>query len=184
MGALDLNMLIAPSQLISGIATLIIAIILVFQLRKQNDELAHQRENFNKDLSIQILERWDSLALSLATNREMLDIYMRGRQNYNSLSDATEENIFHWVSTSAINLLLMKYTHGDVAGFDRKRHITEHLSRSRGIRHAYRSKRLRHQFSKEYQTVLDALVKHIDDTVCPDGLCVTESEYPHGSNGR
>ena len=55
MGALDINMLIAPSQLISGIATLIIAIILVFQLRKQNDELAHQRENFYKDLSIQIL---------------------------------------------------------------------------------------------------------------------------------
>ena len=68
MDVLDLNVLIAPSQLISGIATLITAIILVFQLRKQNDELAHQRDNFNKDLSIQIQERWDSLALSLATN--------------------------------------------------------------------------------------------------------------------
>ena len=68
MDILDLNMLIAPSQLISGIATLITAIILVFQSRKQNDELAHQRDNFNKDLSIQIQERWDSLALSLATN--------------------------------------------------------------------------------------------------------------------
>lgn len=182
MQALDLNMLIAPSQLISGIATLIIAIILVFQLRKQNDELAHQRDNFNKDLSIQIQERWDSLALSLATNREMLDIYMRGRQDYNSLSDPTEENIFHWVSTSAINLLLMKYTYGDIAGFDRKRHITELLGRSPGIRHAYKSKRLRHQFSQEYQTVLDALVKDIDDAVGPDGLYVTESEYPHVSN--
>ena len=108
----------------------------------------------------------------------MLDIYMRGRQNYNSLSDATEENIFHWVSTLAINLLLMKYTYGDVAGFDRKRHITEHLDRSPRIRHAYRSKRLRHQFSKEYQTVLDALVKHIDDTVGPDGLYVYRIRIP------
>ena len=112
----------------------------------------------------------------------MLDIYIRRRQDYNSLSDPTEENIFHWVSTSAINLLLMKYTYSDIAGFDRKRHITEHLGRSPGIRHAYRSKRLLHQFSQEYQRVLDALVKEIDGAVGLDGLYVTESDYPHVSN--
>ena len=72
--------------------------------------------------------------------------------------------------------------HANIAGFDRKRHITELLGRSPGIRHAYKSKRLRHQFSQEYQTVLDALVKDIDDAVGPDGLYVTESEYPHVSN--
>ena len=59
------------AQLITGIATLLVALVLVFQLRKQNQQLAIQHKDFTQQIKNQIMDR----EILLIGNQEVRRIF-------------------------------------------------------------------------------------------------------------
>ena len=161
------------ASLLTGFATLTVAIFLAIQLRMQNIDS-------KTELELQIQERWDS-AIRLAMEGDGTDILTRGRRNIAELRDEVETSKFHWICASAMNSLMLKYSYGTRSGFDRERHIKEFIARSPGIRNIYRDGRLRATFRTDHQQVLDNIVKSGDDEVGVDGVLNIPSDYPYST---
>ena len=92
------------ASLLTGFATLTVAIFLAIQLRMQNIDS-------KTELELQIQERWDS-AIRLAMEGGGTDILTRGRRNIAELRDEVETSKFHWICASAMNSLMLKYSYG------------------------------------------------------------------------
>ena len=171
---MDINQITILASLVTGFATLSVAIFLAFQLKLQH-------RDSKKELELQLQERWDTgLKLIMDFNgSEGIDILTRGRKNLNLLKTENEKAILHMLSATSINTLMLKYSYGEQSGYDQERHIKEFLARSPGIRALYRDGRLRATFRDDHQVVLDKIVKSIDDEVGHDGILNLSSGYPH-----
>ena len=93
--------LVLIAQLITGTATLIVALVLVFQLKQQNDQLKLQQKDFVQQIKNQIGERRTSGNYSLLANKELSEMIFNARYDYKILQDRHQKTIFHqWVITT------------------------------------------------------------------------------------
>ena len=82
------------AQLVTGIATLIIGTVLVFQLRKQNQQieiqnrqLELQHQDSERELAFSARARGEELTLSRLTNDSLLEAYMKVAKGDDTASD-------------------------------------------------------------------------------------------------
>ena len=171
--------LVVIAQLITGTATLIVALVLVFQLKQQNDQLKLQQKDFVQQIKNQIGERRTSGNYSLLANKELSEMIFNARYDYKTLQDRHQKTIFHqWVITT-LEFTLLKNLFSDETGYEKSLHLKEILASSPGIREAYRVSTIRQQLDKESVKILDEIVREIDEELGLYGLQETESTYPY-----
>ena len=171
--------LVLIAQLITGTATLIVALVLVFQLKQQNDQLKLQHKDFAQQIKNQIGERRTSGNYSLLANKELSEMIFNARYDYKILQDRHQKTIFHqWVITT-LEFTLLKNLFSDETGYEKSLHLKEILASSPGIREAYRVSTIRQQLDKESVKILDEIVREIDEELGLYGLQETESTYPY-----
>tara|TARA_B100001029_G_scaffold102245_1_gene84172 strand:+ start:84 stop:611 length:528 start_codon:yes stop_codon:yes gene_type:complete len=171
--------LVLIAQLITGTATLIVALVLVFQLKQQNDQLKLQQKDFVQQIKNQIGERRTSGNYSLLANKELSEMIFNARYDYKILQDRHQKTIFHqWVITT-LEFTLLKNLFSDETGYEKSLHLKEILASSPGIREAYRVSTIRQQLDKESVKILDEIVREIDEELGLYGLQETESTYPY-----
>ena len=155
--------LVLIAQLITGTATLIVALVLVFQLKQQNDQLKLQQKDFVQQIKNQIGERRTSGNYSLLANKELSEMIFNARYDYKILQDRHQKTIFHqWVITT-LEFTLLKNLFSDETGYEKSLHLKEILASSPGIREAYRVSTIRQQLDKESVKILDEIVREIDE---------------------
>ena len=170
--------LVVIAQIITGIATLIVALVLVFQLRQQNNQLKLQRMDFTQQIKNQIVERRTNTVLTQATNPEIAKIMRNGRYDYSTI-DNDHKTFFHQMLITTLELLLLKNFYSNETGYEKSLHLRELLGSSPGGRKAYRDSTIRQQMDKESVKILDEIVREIDEEVGLDGILETKSTYPY-----
>ena len=70
--------LVLVAQIITGLATLIVALVLVFQLKKQNQQLAIQHKDSVSNSINQFRQRFEDITKETVTNKEFAEIWVRG----------------------------------------------------------------------------------------------------------
>ena len=88
---MELNVL---AQIITGMATLIVAMVLVFQLRKQNEQLAIQHKDQLGNAVNQFKTRFEDITKETVTNSDLADIWIRGSKDWNNLKSDVERYRF------------------------------------------------------------------------------------------
>ena len=171
--------LIATAQIITGSATLLVALVLLFQLKQQNDQLKLQHKDFAQQIKNQIGERRTSATFALLGNQKYRDMMFNARHDYKILKDRHERTIFHQWIISSLELTLMKNFYSDETGYEKSLHLKEILASSPGIREAYRISTIRQQLDVESVKILDEIVREIDKELGLYGLEETESTYPY-----
>jgi hypothetical protein len=154
--------LIATAQIITGSATLLVALVLMFQLKQQNDQLKLQHKDFAQQIKNQIGDRRTSATFALLGNPKYRDMIFNARYDYKILKDRHERTIFHQWIISTLELTLMKNFYSDETGYEKSLHLKEILASSPGIREAYRISTIRQQLDIESVKILDEIVREID----------------------
>ena len=70
--------LVVIAQIITGLATLIVALVLVFQLKKQNQQLSIQHKDSVSNSINQFRQRFEDITKETVTNKEFAEIWVRG----------------------------------------------------------------------------------------------------------
>ena len=167
------------AQIITGSATLIVAMVLVFQLKQQTNQLKLQHKDFAQQIKNQIDDRRTSGNYSLLANKELSEMIFSARYDYKILKDRHQKTIFHqWVITT-LEFTLLKNLFSDETGYEKSLHLKEILASSPGIREAYRVSTIRQQLDKESVKILDEIVRETDEELGLYGLQETESTYPY-----
>ncbi len=169
--------LVVIAQIITGTETLIVAIVLLFQLRQQNLQLRLQHKDFAQQIKNQIGERRTSATLSLTSS--MRETLVKGRYDYGALKKTEERTFFHQWVISTLEIMIMKNLYSEETGHQESQHLKEYLGSSPGVRHAYRNSTIRQQLDLDSVNIIDEIVREIDEEVGLDGILETESSYPY-----
>ena len=86
--------LVLVAQIITGLATLIVALVLVFQLKKQNQQLSIQHKDSVSNSINQFRQRFEDITKETVTNKEFAEIWVRGSLNWNNLKSDDERYRF------------------------------------------------------------------------------------------
>ncbi|MCH2305072.1 MAG: hypothetical protein MK330_05930 [SAR202 cluster bacterium] len=166
------------AQIITGTATFIVAVVLVFQLRKQNEQLNLQRRDFTQQIKNQLMDTRTNFILEINSNNSLKTILRTGRNDYSKL-EKKDKPLFHQMLITTLELLLLKNIYADETGFEKTLHLKELLRSSPGMREAYRDSTIRQQMDKESVLILDEIVREIDEEIGLDGYMQMESTYPY-----
>jgi len=166
------------AQIITGTATLIVAVVLVFQLRKQNEQLNLQRRDFTQQIKNQLMDTRTNFILTINSNTSLKNIMTTGRNDYSKLQNG-DKTFFHQMLITTLELLLLKNFYSDETGFEKSLHLKEMLRSSPGMRQAYRDSTIRQQMDKQSVLILDEIVREIDEEIGLDGYVQMESTYPY-----
>ena len=79
--------LVVIAQIITGSATLFVALVLMYQLKQQNDQLKLQHKDFAQQIKNQIGERRTSATFSLLSNPKYREMIFNARYDYKILKD-------------------------------------------------------------------------------------------------
>ena len=82
------------AQIITGVATFIVAIVLVFQLRKQNEQLRIQHRDSVREANYQIGSRFEDVTKETVLDESLTDIWLRGAEDWNNLKTDVERYRF------------------------------------------------------------------------------------------
>ena len=96
--------LVVIAQIITGFATLSVAFVLVFQLRKQNEQLSLQHRDAERNLIISIREIASSRGSAMGSNPEWQEINYRGLHDFDALENQLERVQFYSAFTHCIHL--------------------------------------------------------------------------------
>ena len=86
--------LVLVAQIITGLATLIVALVLVFQLKKQNQQLSIQHKDSVSNSINQFRQRFEDITKETVTNKEFAEIWVRGSLDWNNLKSDDERYRF------------------------------------------------------------------------------------------
>ena len=171
--------LVVIAQIITGSATLIVALVLVFQLKQQTNQLKLQHKDFAQQVRNQIGERRTAATYSLLSNSKLSEMIFKARYDYKILKDRNQKSIFHQWVISTLELTLLKNLFSEETGYEKSLHLREILGSSPGIREAYRVSTIRQQLDTDSVKILDEIVRETDEELGLYGLQETESTYPY-----
>ena len=100
------------AQLVTGVATLIIGAVLLFQLRKQNQQieiqnkqLELQHQDSDRQLGFASRQSYQELTLSRITNESLLDAYMKVSKGVEEASDKEIHQFVSFMRTAYLQLI-------------------------------------------------------------------------------
>jgi len=159
---MDYQLIMNVAQIITGLATLLVAFVLVYQLRQQHRDA--QRE-----LVLAINEQRQSLAISLADNPELSEINYRGGHDFNDLKNQEERTRFFRIFAAEMNLSNIAEQYSDLLHVDPDFALKVNLALFPGRRKFYRESIMRYTLPETFVNKIDQYITEIEEKVGEEG---------------
>jgi len=142
--------LVVIAQIVTGLATLIVALVLVFQLRKQNTQiniqnkqLELQHKDAERDFITQFDTRFSGIQKDIFTNDDMTSIWLRGSLSWENLKNDTERYRYRSLYRQLMRWALSQYKFEKMGIISlsesfKKRQMKNMLS-EKGMAHVYKN---------------------------------------------
>tara|TARA_A100001037_G_scaffold55863_1_gene48064 strand:+ start:165 stop:728 length:564 start_codon:yes stop_codon:yes gene_type:complete len=149
--------LIVIAQIITGLATLIVALVLVFQLRKQNEQiniqnkqLELQHKDTERDFITQFDTRFEDIQKNIYSNEDMASIWVRGSLSWENLKNDTERYRYRNIYRQIMRWGLSQYK------FEKMGIMTINESlKKRQMRNMLAEKGMAHVYKNYYKPILE-----------------------------
>ena len=149
--------LIVIAQIITGLATLIVALVLVFQLRKQNEQiniqnkqLELQHKDTERDFITQFDTRFEDIQKNIYSNEDMASIWVRGSLSWENLKNDTERYRYRNIYRQIMRWGLSQYK------FEKMGIMTINESlKKRQMRNMIAEKGMAHVYKNYYKPILE-----------------------------
>lgn len=154
--------LVVIAQIVTGTATLVVALVLVYQLRQQ-------RKDAERDVILSINSQRLELTTSLNSDKDLSEIQYRGNHNFNDLKNQDERTRYYRQFAAEMNLHNISILYSDLIQLDAKKYLRNQLGLFPGMRKMYIESMIRHQLPKDFVTICDEIVKEIEAEVGEKG---------------
>ena len=161
--------LVVIAQIITGIATLLVAFVLVFQLRKQNEQLSLQHRDAERNLIVSIREIASSRGSAMGANPEWQEITYRGLHDFDSLKNQLERGKFYTAFTHQLHLHNLQTMYSDLLEIDAEKNLRNWFAVFPGTRKFYRESMIRNELPERFVKLCDALITEIESEVGEKG---------------
>mgnify|MGYP001385620800 FL=1 len=142
------------AQIITGVATFIVAIVLVFQLRKQNEQLRIQHRDSVREANYQIGSRFEDVTKETVLDESLADIWLRGAEDWNNLKTDVERYRFRNHYRQYMMILNAWYDTEDVEYPDTLRMTQARNMLARpGFAHCYK-----YYFKRQFMNKMDLMI--------------------------
>ena len=108
---MDVELIAYGAQIMTGLATLIVAFVLVYQLKQQYSESQRQ-------LVLSINQQRQDLAVAVANNPELSDINFRGGHDFADLNNQSERIRFNRIFAAEMSLSNIAQEYADLLNVD------------------------------------------------------------------
>ena len=158
--------LVVIAQILTGIATLIVAFVLLYQLRQQHKDA-------ERDVILSINSQRLNLITLLSSNKELSEIRYRGNHNFKDLKNQEERTLYYRQFSAEMNLHNISILYSRLINLDAEIYLKNQLGLFPGMRKMYTESMIRHQLPKEFVKLCDEFITEIESNVGKDGQ-VTE----------
>jgi hypothetical protein len=158
---MTLNMIVYVAQMLTAIATLAVAFVLVYQLRLQHSEAQRQ-------LVLSINEQRQYLALALARDPDLSSINSRGGADYGDLNQS-ERIRFNRIFQAEMNLSNIAQEYSDLLHVDPDQQLRTNFALFPGRRKFYKEGIIRFTLPAPFVAKVDRYIREIELKVGEDG---------------
>ena len=150
------------AQIITGLDTLIVALVLLYQLRQQHKDA-------ERDLILSINSQRLSLVSMLASDKELSEIQYRGNHNFDDLRNQEERTRYYRQFSAEMHLNNISILYSKLTNLDAETYLKNQLGLFPGMRKMYRESMIRHQLPKDFVNLCDRFITEIENQVGQDG---------------
>ena len=156
------EIIVYGAQIITGLATLVVAFVLVFQLKLQR--LGAQRE-----LVLDINKQRQDLAIAVANNPDLSDINFRGGHDFGDLNNQSERIRFNRMFAAEMSLSNIAQEYADLLHVDPDMALKTSFALFPGRRKFYKESLIRFTLPTPFVEKVDQYIKEIEDNVGENG---------------
>ena len=159
---MDVELIAYGAQIMTGLATLIVAFVLVYQLKQQYSESQRQ-------LVLSINQQRQDLAVAVANNPELSDINFRGGHDFADLNNQSERIRFNRIFAAEMSLSNIAQEYADLLNVDPDAALKTSLALFPGRRKFYKESLIRFTLPAPFIEKVDGYIKEIEENVGENG---------------
>tara|TARA_B100000470_G_C19704576_1_gene352611 strand:- start:208 stop:726 length:519 start_codon:yes stop_codon:yes gene_type:complete len=163
---MSVEIVIYGAQIITGLATLVVAFVLVSQLKQQ-------RSVAQRELVLAINQQRQDLAVAVANNSELSDINFRGGHDFADLNNQSERIRFNRLFAAEMSLSNIAQEYADLLHVDPDLALKTSFALFPGRRKFYKESLIRFTLPGEFVEKVDEYIKEIENNVGEDGQDVS-----------
>lgn len=163
---MNAEIIIYGAQILTGLATLVVAFVLTHQLKQQRSEA--QRE-----LVLAINQQRQDLHVAVANNPELSDINYRGGHDFGDLNNQSERIRFNRIFAAELSLSNIAQEYSDLLHVDPDIALKTNFALFPGRRKFYKESLIRFTLPTAFVEKVDDYIKEIEDNVGEDGQDIT-----------
>ena len=156
------DVIVYVAQILTGVATLIVAFVLLYQLKLQHSVA-------QRDLVLTINQQRQDLALAVANNPELSDINYRGGHDFGDLNNQSERIRFNRIFAAEMSLSNIAQEYSDLLHVDPDLALKTSFALFPGRRKFYKEGLIRYTLPGPFVEKADAYIKEIEDNVGETG---------------
>ena len=158
---METDFIVSYAQIISAVATFIVAFVLLYELKQQHKDA-------ERDLILSINQQRLDL-ISLLSDEKMSEIQYRGNHDFDALENQKERTRYFRQFSAEMYLHNISNQYSDLINIDAKQFLKNQLSLFPGMRKMYRESMIRHQLPNDFVKMTDLFIKEIEDQVGEKG---------------
>ena len=159
---MDVELIAYGAQIMTGLATLIVAFVLVYQLKQQYSESQRQ-------LVLSINQQRQDLAVAVANNPELSDINFRGGHDFADLNNQSERIRFNRIFAAEMSLSNIAQEYADLLNVDPDAALKTSLALFPGRRKFYKESLILFTLPAPFIEKVDGYIKEIEENVGENG---------------
>ncbi|MCH2313240.1 MAG: hypothetical protein MK411_04365 [SAR202 cluster bacterium] len=159
---MSVEIVIYGAQIVTGLATLVVAFVLFFQLKQQ-------RSVAQRELVLAINQQRQDLAVAVATNPDLSDINFRGGHDFADLNNQSERIRFNRLFAAEMSLSNIAQEYADLLHVDPDLALKTSFALFPGRRKFYKESLIRFTLPVEFIEKVDEYIKEIENNVGEDG---------------
>tara|TARA_B100001123_G_scaffold115283_1_gene134432 strand:+ start:118 stop:636 length:519 start_codon:yes stop_codon:yes gene_type:complete len=156
------EIIVYGAQIITGLATLVVAFVLVFQLKQQ-------RSVAQRELVLAINQQRQDLAIAVANNPDLSDINFRGGHDFGDLNNQSERIRFNRMFAAEMSLSNIAQEYADLLHVDPDMALKTSFALFPGRRKFYKESLIRFTLPTPFVEKVDQYIKEIEDNVGENG---------------
>jgi len=164
---MDSESFIAMAQIVTGGATLIVALFLAFQLLLQHKDA--QRE-----LTLDINQKMEQFRLTIAADPAVAELWDRGRNDFDALTNQTERVQFFFLASTNMSYHALLQEFGDLMKYDTEPLLFQSLSLNPGMRKMYKESAMKYGLPTHFTEKVENVIRSVEQQVGEKGQI---SEY-------
>ena len=159
---MSLEIIVYVAQMLTAIATLAVAFVLVYQLKQQHSEA-------QRDLALSINQQRQDLAIAVANNPDLSDINFRGGHDFGDLNNQSERIRFNRMFAAEMSLSNIAQEYADLLHVDPDMALKTSFALFPGRRKFYKESLIRFTLPTPFVEKVDQYIKEIEDNVGENG---------------